>query len=106
MIALIAVEQDHPVIPPVFCLNLHWNGEYNLHNSEYIRYLERTINYGFVHLLEEGSKNQDKYQMLGLQIKKLMSCCDVLLESWQLHGENSDNKQDFAREKIFIHTVR
>jgi len=106
LIALIAVKPDHPVSPPVFCLNLHWNGEYNLHNSEYIRYLERTINYGFVHLLEEGSKNQDKYQMLGLQIKKLMSCCDVLLESWQLHGENSDNKQDFAREKIFIHTVR
>ena len=106
LIALIAVKPDHPVSPPVFCLNLHWNGEYNLHNSEYIRYLEKTINYGFVHLLEEGSKNQDKYQMLGLQIKKLMSCCDVLLESWQLHGENSDNKQDFAREKIFIHTVR
>merc|ERR1719189_1718699 len=87
LIALIAVKPDHPVSPPVFCLNLHWNGEYNLHNSEYIRYLERTINYGFA-------------------IKKLMSCCDVLLESWQLHGENSDNKQDFAREKIFIHTVR
>jgi len=102
LIALIAVKPDHPSSPPVFCLNLHWNGEHNMHNSEYIRYLERTINYGFVYLLE--SKNRDKYQMLGLQIKKLMACCDVLLESWQLQGDNE--KQDFAREKIFIHTVR
>ena len=102
LIALIAVKPDHPCTPPVFCLNLHWNGEHNMHNSEYIRYLERTINYGFVHLIEEC--NEDKYQMLALQIKKLMSCCDVLLESWQLQGDN--DQQDFAREKIFIHSVR
>ena len=37
LIALIAIKPDHPKSPPVFCLNLHWNGEYNIHNSEYIR---------------------------------------------------------------------
>lgn len=102
LIALIAVKPDHPFTPPVFCLNLHWNGEHNLHNSEYIRYLERTVNYGFVHLLQEDGP--EKYEMLSLQIKKLMSCCDVLLESWQMQGE--DQKQDFTREKMFLHVVR
>ncbi len=37
LIALIAVKPDYPRQQPVFCLNLHWNGEHNLHNSEHIR---------------------------------------------------------------------
>ena len=101
LIALIAIKPDHPFSPPVFCLNLHWNGEHNLHNSEYIRFLERDVNFGFVHLLEQ--KGEEKFEILALQIKKLLSSCDVLLESWQLQGED---KQDFTREKMFLHTVR
>ena len=104
LIALIAVKPDYPSTPPVFCLNLHWNGEHNVHNSENIRFLERSVNYGFVHLLENGGKfKPEKYEMLALQIKKLMASSDVLLESWQLQG---DKEEDFAREKMFLHTVR
>ena len=66
-------------------------------------FLERNVNYGFVHLLE---KNQpEKYDMLALQIKKLMASCDVLLESWQLQLGDSV-KKDFEREKMFHHIVR
>jgi THO complex subunit 5 len=42
LIALIAVKPDHPNSPPIFCLNLHWNGEYNIHNSENIRVSKKT----------------------------------------------------------------
>lgn len=103
LIALIAVKPDHPFSPPVFCLNLHWNGEHNTHNSENIRALEKAINYGFVDLLDDG-KSHDKYCMLGLQIKRLMGCYDVLLEAWQMQG--TDIKVNFAREKMFLHSVR
>lgn len=37
LIALIAVKPDYPIRAPVFCLNLHWKGEHNVHNSEHIR---------------------------------------------------------------------
>ena len=37
LIALIAVKPDYPRRAPVFCLNLHWDGEHNVHNSENIR---------------------------------------------------------------------
>ena len=99
---ILAVKPDHPFIPPIFCLNLHWNGEYNIHNSENIRFLERQVNFGFVHLLEKPGP--EKYDMLSLQIKRLMTCLDVLLESWQM--QNPEGKSDFAREKMFLHCVR
>ena len=37
LIALVAVKPDYPRRAPVFCLNLHWAGEHNVHNSEAIR---------------------------------------------------------------------
>ncbi len=95
LIALIAVKPDHPASPPVFCLNLHWNGEYNLHNCEYVRALEKEVNTSFV----EESK-----EILALQIKRLMACFDALLESWQKQGDKP--KSDFARENLFLHNVR
>ena len=41
-------------------LNMHWNGEYNIHNSENIRSLEKAVNYGFIDLLDE--KGPEKYE--------------------------------------------
>ena len=81
---------------------MHWNGEYNIHNSENIRSLEKAVNYGFIDLLDE--KGPEKYEMLSLQIKKLMVSFDVLLESWQMQG--AEPKVDFTREKIFLYPVR
>ena len=60
------------------------------------------MNFGFVHLLEKPGP--EKYDMLSLQIKRLMTCLDVLLESWQM--QNPESKSDFAREKMFLHCVR
>ena len=85
-----------------FCLNLHWNGEHNIHNSENIRSLEKAVNLGYLNLLDQ--KGPEKYDMLSLQIKKLMVSFDVLLESWQL--QSSESKTDFPREKLFLHPVR
>lgn len=66
--------------------------------------LEKEVNTGFSHLLSESDNAGDKYGMLGLQIKKLMCCYDVLLEAWQQQG--SEAKVDFQREKMFLHSVR
>ena len=38
-----AIKPNYPVAAPIFCLNLHWNGEHNVHNSEWIRDLEREV---------------------------------------------------------------
>ena len=102
LIALIAVNPDYPNTLPIFCLNLHWNGEHNIHNSENLRALEKSVNFGFIELLDQ--KGPEKYEILSLQIKKLMASFDVLLESWQMQG--TDFKMDFPREKIFLHPVR
>ena len=100
LIALIAVKPDYPRRAPVFCLNLHWDGEHNVHNSENIRVttlpgiskeflagnsnlkfqeLERLINTDFSggrrgHGGEGGS-------LLTVQIRSLLSRLDVLLEA-------------------------
>ena len=46
LIALIAIKPDYPKTFPIFCLNLHWNGEYNIHNNEPLRV--RFLFYGTV----------------------------------------------------------
>ena len=38
LIALVSISPDYPTTPPVFCLNLHWNGtSWTVHNSEKVR---------------------------------------------------------------------
>ena len=100
LIALIAVKPDYPRRAPVFCLNLHWDGEHNIHNSENIRVrlrrgarfpafqisldlwreirfqeLERLINNDF------SGKSGDGGALLTVQIRSLLSRLDVLLEA-------------------------
>merc|ERR1711860_111921 len=103
LIALIALKSDYPKRAPVFCLNLHWNGEYNVHNSERIRDLEALVNLGF---------NREEFgpHLLSLQIKRLLTSLDALLEAWSVIGDSAESEQklksDIQREKLFLHPVR
>jgi len=114
LIALISISPDYPTTPPVFCLNLHWNGaSWTLHNSEKVRALEREINTCYRDLVtgrKTGGSDRMKAgrYMLTLQIRRLMTLFDVLLESWnqaQVQGDTGA-KVDFPREKIFLQPVR
>ena len=127
LIALIAIGPHYPYSPPVFCLNLHWNGEHNMHNSENMRFLEKEVNTCYENLINtmdgkakrRGKKfiqeAKDRNEILSLQISKLMTCADVLLESWNsiqptvtqgVSQSTKDNGIDFAREKLFLQPVR
>jgi hypothetical protein len=127
LIALVAIGPHYPYSPPAFCLNLHWNGEHNIHNSENMRALEREVNTCYGNLLNVAdTKNRrrskkfiqdskDRHEILSLQITRLMTCTDVLLESWnsiqpsmQEGGTipNKGNGIDFPREKLFLQPVR
>ena len=127
LIALVAIGPHYPYSPPVFCLNLHWNGEHNLHNSENMRVLEREVNTGYANLLNTSDcknkrrskkliqESKDRHEMLSLQISRLMTCTDVLLESWNSiqpsmqQGNATVSKGtgiDFPREKLFLEPVK
>ena len=126
LIALVAIGPHYPYSSPVFCLNLHWNGEHNLHNSENMRALEREVNTYYSNLLaipdSKGKRRSKKFvqeskernELLSLQISRLMTCTDVLLESWNTAQPNLNqgnlfgkgNGVDFPREKLFLQPVR
>ena len=127
LIALVAIGPHYPYSPPVFCLNLHWNGEHNLHNSENMRALEKEVNTCYAYLLNppDGKnkrrirkllqESKDRHEILSLQISRLMTCTDVLLESWNTVQPNTQNGSaalvkgngiDFPREKLFLQPVR
>ncbi|XP_059084495.1 THO complex subunit 5 homolog [Tigriopus californicus] len=103
LIALIAIKPDYPNRNPVFCLNLHWKGEFNVHNCEHMRDLERLINSGFDTL---GPKL--KPSLLSMQLQRLLTSLDALLEAWSvaLNESNPQAKVDFQREKLFLQSVR
>ena len=126
LIALVAIGPHYPYSSPVFCLNLHWNGEHNLHNSENMRALEREVNTYYSNLLSSPDtkvkrrskkflqESKERNELLSLQISRLMTCTDVLLESWNTvqpnlnHGSlfGKGSGVDFPREKLFLQPVR
>merc|ERR1712226_1420887 len=83
LIALVAIGPHYPYSSPVFCLNLHWNGEHNIHNSENMRALEREVNTCYSNLLNppDGKnkrrirkllqESKDRHEILSLQISRL-----------------------------------
>jgi len=123
LIALVAISPAYPATPPVFCLNLHWNSEWNMHNSEKVRALEAEINtYYEGDYFSTSRRRQMKsaadevsrsaHFVLSLQIRRLMILLDVLLESWNHSNVKSSSssagaaKVDFPREKMFLEAVR
>eukprot|EP00095_Tigriopus_kingsejongensis_P000367 maker-scaffold319_size207808-snap-gene-0.28 protein:Tk00367 transcript:maker-scaffold319_size207808-snap-gene-0.28-mRNA-1 annotation:"tho complex subunit 5-like protein" len=99
LIALIAVKPDYPNRNPVFCLNLHWEGEYNVHNCEHIRDLELLINRG-----HEDLSSEARGKLLSLQLQRLLTSLDALLEAWSIL--KTDSKASFPKEKLFLQPVR
>ncbi|XP_071743634.1 THO complex subunit 5 homolog [Lepeophtheirus salmonis] len=104
LIALIAIKPDYPRTHPIFCLNLHWNGEHNINNSEHIRALEREINLGLNNIFDENELVSHRTEILSLQIQKLLSGFDVMLEAW--NATQDTDHLEFPREKTFLQPVR
>ncbi|KAF4520122.1 hypothetical protein B566_EDAN010278 [Ephemera danica] len=100
LIALIAVKPDHPKDPPVFSLNLHWNGEHNSNNDDAIRDMEREVN---VHWRELISEPGWSWGLLSAQMYRLMACLDVYLEAT---CTRSVLPAEFPKERIFFSPVR
>ena len=92
-----------------------------------MRFLEKEVNTCYENLINtidgkakrRGKKfiqeAKDRNEILSLQISKLMTCADVLLESWNsiqptvTQGASQSTKGngiDFAREKLFLQPVR
>jgi len=99
LIALVAIKPNYPVAAPIFCLNLHWNGEHNVHNSEWIRDLEREVNLGWVDQISAELAGGD---LLAIQLHRLLVLLDVLLEA----GSQVTGNNDFPKEKVFFSAVR
>ena len=45
-------------------------------------------------------------EILSLQLQRLLTSLDVLLEAWNEVKNEKGGRVDFQREKIFIHAVR
>jgi len=99
LIALVAIKPNYPVAAPIFCLNLHWNGEHNVHNSEWIRDLEREVNLGWTDQISADLAGGD---LLAIQLHRLLVLLDVMLEA----GSQVTGSNDFPKEKVFFSAVR
>ena len=92
-----------------------------------MRALEREVNTCYANLLNVpdikkrrrskklNQESKDRNEILSLQISRLMTCTDVLLESWNSIQPslqesatltNKANGIDFPREKLFLQPVR
>lgn len=113
LIGLVAIMPSYPRDIPVFCLNLHWNGEHNARNSERIRVLESEVNTRFLQMsndAETNPKSAEKgfhYEILSLQIQHLMASMDVLIDSWNFdQAQQGAAKMDTTRENLYLQHVR
>ncbi len=110
LIVLLAIKPSYPDSAPVFCLNLHWRGEHNQANSERVRQLESMLNRGLSKLGggddDDGPGNRDSccWDLLNVQLLRLLASLDVMLEAWDAMDGNGG--KDFPREKLFFRPVR
>lgn len=99
LVALVAIKPDYPISAPIFCINLHHQGEHNVHNNEWIRDLEREVNIGWK---DQVSARQVGGDLLTVQLYILLVLLDVLLEA----GSQVTGANDFPKEKVFFSAVR
>ncbi len=109
LIVLLAIKPSYPDSAPVFCLNLHWRGEHNQANNEHIRQLESMLNCGLSTLggVDEddpGKEDSCCWDLLTVQLLRLLASLDVMLEAWD--AMDRDGGKDFPREKLFFRPVR
>ena len=69
--------------------------------------LEQEVNTHYISMVLEKTKSEKwRHHLLSLQIRRLMVCLDVLLESWNSSYSSDSAKIDFPRERLFLQAVR
>lgn len=90
LFALVAIKNNFPCQPPIFCLTLHNNVEYHSGNCDAIRDMERAINISW----NQGYASAS--WLLAVQLRHLCSYLDVYLET----GSGS-----FPQNTVFFRNV-
>lgn len=73
--AFVVIKNTYPIPPPIFALNLNYNGNYTSQNCDEVRDLERVVNTDW----DYGIKSST--WLLSAQLTHLCSCLDVYLET-------------------------
>lgn len=75
--------------------------------------MEEDVNTFFLPLLEKAQRDAAEakkgfhFDVLTLQIQHLMSSLDVLVDAWNFdQGNQSGDRRDFQRDKMFLHAVK
>ncbi|CAH0585636.1 unnamed protein product [Chrysodeixis includens] len=91
LVALVALGSDYPKKAPMFSLTLHWNGTHHAGINDDIRDIERVIN-------TDWASDDNKQYTLSVQITKLLTCLDILLET--------TGSSEFPPDKVMFCPVR
>lgn len=91
LVALVALVSDYPKKAPMFSLTLHWNGTHHAGINDDIRDIERVIN-------TDWASEDSKQYTLSVQITKLLTCLDILLET--------TGSSEFPPDKVMFCPVR
>ncbi|KAH9629461.1 hypothetical protein HF086_015791 [Spodoptera exigua] len=91
LVALVALRSNYPRKAPIFSLTLHWNGTHHAGINDDIRDIERFIN------TDLGSEDKKQFT-LSVQITKLLTCLDILLET--------TGSSEFPPDKVMFFPVR
>ncbi|XP_026735108.1 THO complex subunit 5 homolog [Trichoplusia ni] len=91
LVALVALGSDYPKKAPMFSLTLHWNGTHHAGINDDIRDIERVIN-------TDWASEENKQYTLSVQITKLLTCLDILLET--------TGSSEFPPDKVMFCPVR
>ena len=84
-------------------------------NSIYFDFqlMEEDVNTFFLPLLEKAQRDPVEakkgfhFEILTLQIQHLMASLDVLVDAWNFDQANqSGDRRDFQRDKMFLHAVK
>ncbi|XP_026761715.2 THO complex subunit 5 homolog [Galleria mellonella] len=91
LVALVALRSDYPKKAPIFSLTLHWNGTHHSGINDDIRDIERMIN-------TQWCSEDNKQTTLSLQMTKLLTYLDILLET--------TGSSEFPPDKVMLCPVR
>lgn len=101
--AFVAISPDHPNTPPLFSLNLQWEGHHHAENNPHIQQMEMEMN---IHCEEMVSNRKDRLQLLPLLLHRLAMCLDIYTEATSAHADAHSQDAQFHKEKIFFRPAR
>ncbi|XP_059052131.1 THO complex subunit 5 homolog [Achroia grisella] len=91
LVALVALRSDYPKKAPIFSLTLYWNGTHHSGINDDIRDIERVINTQWI-------AEDNKQTTLSLQMTKLLTYLDILLET--------TGSSEFPPDKVMLFPFR